>query len=115
VFILNVAFVCAVVAIVAFVAYRFVGRYRAAEGTTWQKLLHAAEGSATMLSIYASSIGTMLLTFASKAGDALGIPQVREFVESTLQAAGPEYVGGGALVILALIAAARLRSIIWPD
>jgi hypothetical protein len=113
--ILSAILLTAFGAVVAYAVYKFVERYRAAEGSTWQKLLAAAHGSATMLTAYATTLGGYLLTYAAQLGDFFNAPEVRETINGFLAKTpyGPELIGGFAMVLGALVLVSRARSLFW--
>jgi len=98
----------ATAALAAFIGYRFVQRYRAAEGSTWDKLLIAAKGSATVLWSYVVMAGGYGFTWSINAADAFNLPDVRMWIQAHLS---PELFGV-ALVTVALVSfLARLRTL----
>ena len=105
---INAVILTLIAAASVFAVYRFMARYQAAAGSTWEKLLTAAKGSATMLWQYIVAAGGVLMTWSVNAADAFNLPDVRNFVQGHLS---PEMFGV-TLVVVALIGmAARLRTL----
>jgi zinc transporter ZupT len=91
----------------------FVRSYRAATGTTWQRLLVASKDSATILWGYiVGTVGT-LITWSSTAADALNLPEVNSFL-TTYVAPYPKALGAIVAGIALVTIVARLRSLVSP-
>ena len=96
---INAVILTLVAALAAFAVYKFVERYREATGSTWQKLLTAAQGSASMLWHYITVAGGTVMVWSTNAADAFNLPDVRDFIQGHLS---PEMFGI-TLVAIALI------------
>jgi hypothetical protein len=99
----------ATAAIFAACATWFLRSYRAATGTTWQRLLAASKDSATVLWGYIVGLAGTLLTWSVTAADFFNAPEVRTFVETNIKA---EYLGAALTVIALVTIAARLRTLV---
>ena|SRR5690349_18417867 len=101
----------ATAAILAACAYWFVRSFRAATGTTWQRLLAASKDSATILWSYiVGAVGT-LITWSSTAADALNLPEVNSFL-TTYVAPYPKALGAIVAGIALVTIVARLRTLV---
>ena len=98
----------AALAILAYIAYRVVLNYRAAEGTVWERLIVAAKNSATVLWQYVVIAGGTLLGWSVQLADALNMPEVRSVIQDNLK---PEYVGLALVGIAIITVVARLRTL----
>ena len=105
---MRVIILLACLAAIAFAAYRVTSRYRASTGTTWQRVLATAEGSATVLWGYIVALGGLAVQAASSGADVLNMPEIKEWITSYLS---PELAGGVLLVIGVLTVLARFRSL----
>jgi hypothetical protein len=97
-----------ILAAIGFAVYRVVKRYRAAEGTTWERVLATAKGSATVLWSYIVMAGGTLMGWSVNVADAFNLPDVRTWIQGHLTAE----MFGIALVTVALVSFwARLRTL----
>ena len=101
----------ATAAIFAACATWFVRSYRAATGTTWQRLLVASKDSATILWSYIVGVVGTLITWSSTAADALNLPEVNSFL-TTYVAPYPKALGAIVAGIAVVTIVARLRSLV---
>lgn len=95
-------------AVIGYYAYLMVPAYRAATGTTWQKLLAAGESSATKLWSRIVQIFAAILGVVASCADFLNAPQVADAIHQYLK---PEYVAGAFVVIMAITTLARNRTL----
>jgi hypothetical protein len=98
----------ALAAAVAFFIIRGVMLYRAAQGTVWQRLLAAGEGSATILWQYLVIAAGALLDWSVRAADALNQPDVANFIQTNISATTAAKI---IAVIGFITILARLRSL----
>lgn len=103
----NIVLIAAI-AILVYAGYRFVGRYQAAEGSRWQKLITAAKGSATVLWQYIVGAGGYLMIWTVNAADAFNLPDVRAWIQAHLSA---EMFGITLLAVALIGFLARLRTL----
>lgn len=103
--IITITFVALVVYIVAD-TYR---RYRVAQGTVWERLLLSARNSATVLWGNFVMAVAALVGIIGDAGDAIGVPQVRDYAQEIL--GNPKFVAGIMLAISAISVLARKRTL----
>lgn len=95
-------------AIAAFVVFRFMQRYWAATGSSWERSLTAAKGSASVLWSYIVMAGGTAMTWSVNAADAFNLPEVRVWIQAHLSAE----MFGIALITVALVGFfARLRTL----
>lgn len=103
--------------IISYIAYNFVSQYRASTAaTTWDKMLAAGRGSATILFQKASILVSALTIFSDKALDAFGTAlndqafsdQAKGVVQQWLT---PTTVGVGLMIFSAVTILLRLRSL----
>jgi len=85
----------------------FLG-YRAATGTTWQRLLSAGKDSATKLWAKLVGIVATILGFVSSGADYLNAPQVSAAIQ---QYAKPQWVAGIMLAVMVITELARNRTL----
>lgn len=104
----SIAFTLACLGLLAFGVYRVVIRYRAATGTTWERVLATGKGSASIVWSYAVWAGGLVVSAATYGASALDMPEAKAFITSWLQ---PEYVGVAFLVIGIVAFAARMRTL----
>lgn len=93
---------------VAFIAYHAVIRYRATEGTFWERLLSGFKDSATLFVAGATYVGGALIQLIGQAADALNQPEIAEMVRTQIP---PEYTGYGMMAFALIVVIARLRSL----
>lgn len=99
-----------VYAALGMLVYDFVKSYRAGTGTTWQKLLAAGKGTASILQARVAAMGGLALTGLVDLADMIGNPGVKSFVDQYLGDKGPAV--GWTMVACALIAEwARRRTL----
>jgi hypothetical protein len=98
--------------LVAVAAMRIAVRYRAAAGTTWQRVVHTAEGSATVLWAYITAAGGFALQLAGQGADVLEMPGVKDQIQALLK---PEWVGGFLFLVGIVTLVARLRTLLAKD
>lgn len=93
---------------VLYFAWRVVAAYRKAEGTTWERVLATAKGSATVLWQYVVGAAGVAMTYAAQVADFFNMPEVRDFITKQLT---PTQVGVALLVIAAVTVFARMRTL----
>lgn len=94
--------------IAAYGIWLVISRYNAAEGTTWERLLATAKGSASILWQYVVAFGGLAITWASSAADVFNMPEVQAFIKEHLR---PDYVGPALVAIAVIGIVARLRTL----
>lgn len=97
-----------VAAIVAYVAYNFITEYAKATGTTWQRLLSSAQGSATILWQKFVIVVTGVTGALVYCADFVGEPGVGDAIKGALQ---PEYVALASIAIAFISWWARKRTL----
>src|SRR5262249_52862972 len=95
-------------AVVAVIAYSVVAQYRAATGTTWQRLAAAFKGSATILWARVVAFAGAGAGVLGGTADWLGAPGVKDAIQEFLK---PEYVPFYILLIALVTELARRRTI----
>jgi hypothetical protein len=100
----------ALAALVAFIVYRVVSRFRGTTGTIWQRLLATAWGSATFLAGFATTIGSTVVIYSDQILELLNLPEVKD----ALHKLPPSVIGYVGLAITGLLVLGRLRSIVMP-
>lgn len=98
----------ATAALLVYAGYKFVGRYQAADGTVWNKLLTAGMGSASVLWSWLTMFGGYLMVWTVNAADAFNLPDVRSWVQAQLS---PEMFGVALLTVALVSFFARLRTL----
>jgi hypothetical protein len=106
----RIAFDVALLALVAFIIYRVVIRYRSATGTVWQRLLATAWGSATFLAGFATTIGSTLMIYSDQILELLNLQQVQDIIHKL----PPSAIGYFGLAVTALMVLGRLRGVLAP-
>ena len=101
---------CALAVVVA--AVRIAVRYRQSEGATWARIVHTAEGSATVLWAYITAAGGFVLQLAGQGADMLELPGMKDQIQALLK---PEWVGGFLFLVGLVTVAARLRTLLSKD
>jgi hypothetical protein len=102
--------VCALAVLVA--AVRVVARYRRSEGSTWERVVHTAEGSATVLWAYITAAGGFALQLAGQGADMLELPGLKDQIQALLK---PEWVGSFLFLVGLVTVVARLRTLLSKD
>jgi hypothetical protein len=105
----NLLIACTSVVVITVIAIRVVARYRAAEGTTWERVKQTAEKSATLGVGYISAVGSSAVALASDIAQTINWTDGRAWIEANLPT---KYVGFGILLLVLIFIAARVRSII---
>lgn len=95
-------------AIVVFCVYKFVQNYRAAEGSTWERLVSAAKGSASVLWGYVVTASGYLISWSEQATAFFNFPEVQKFITDNVT---PTRLGIVMIVIGAISIVARLRTL----
>jgi lysozyme len=98
--------------LVAAAVVRIAVRYRASAGTTWQRIIHTAEGSATVLWAYVTAAGGFALQLAGQGADVLEMPGVKDQIQALLE---PEWVGSFLFLVGMVTLLARLRTLLAKD
>lgn len=73
-----------------YLAFRIFTYYRSTTGTRWERLLSSAKYSETILLQFFAFIGGWFIAIAGFAGDAVGMPDVRTFLNDNI---GPTVTG----------------------
>lgn len=94
--------------LVGIVGVVFAKKYRAAEGTTWQRLLKATQDSASMLWNYTVLFSADLLAWSEKGAEAVNLPEVQQFLTDHVS---PKMLASVMAVIAVVGIAARLRGL----
>ncbi len=102
------ALLIAVASVLVYAGYIVVSNYRAATGSTWQRVLAASKNSATVLWSYFVMVGSTLMGWSVNAADALNLPDVRNFIQAHLT---PEMFATTLFVIGLVTVAARMRTL----
>lgn len=95
--------------LVGVVGVVFAKKYRAAEGTAWQRVLRATQDSASMLWNYLILFASDLLAWSEKGSEALNLPEVQQFLTEHVK---PTMLASVLAVIAVIGIAARLRGLI---
>jgi len=93
-------------ALVLFYGYEFYTGYRAATGTTWQRILAGAKGSATILWARFVQVVTAATMGLVSLADFLNAPAVGTAIQTYLK---PQYVAAAFVLIAAISEVARRR------
>ena len=104
----NTILVLILLAVVIYLIYRVVTQYRAATGTTWQRLLDTARGSATVLWQYVVILGGFVVSGLAYLSEVANMPEVSSWIKTVVQ---PEYAGLAVAVIAGVSIVARLRTL----
>lgn len=97
------------VAILAYVVYDFVKEYAAASGaTTWDRLLAAGKGSATILLGRLTAFGAVVVTVLVESADWLGAPGIADTIKAQLT---PQMAAVFAIALPFLFEFARRRTL----
>lgn len=94
-------------ALLGFYAYEFYVGYKAATGTTWQRVLAGARGSATILWARFTQAVTAVVTIFVSMADLLNAPQVGQAIQQYVQ---PKYVAAVFVGIAIITEVARRRT-----
>ena len=94
--------------VVAYGVWHVVVRYRAAEGSTWERALATAKGSASILWQYIVGLGGLAITWATSAADLFNMPEAQEILKTYLR---PDVVGVVLVAIAVIGVIARLRTL----
>lgn len=105
---INTILVAALLVGSVYIGYRVYTRYRRTTGTTWERLLATAKGSATIFMQYLVIIGSAAISGISYLAEVVNMPEVRDWIQSSLK---PEYVGAALAAIAVVTIASRLRTI----
>ena len=97
-----------VAAALLYFVWRFVAAYRAAQGSTWDRLLGTSRNSVTILWQYIVAAAALVLTYTAQVADFFNMPEVRDFITKQLS---PEMVSVAFLTIAVVGFAARLRTL----
>jgi hypothetical protein len=92
----------------AVIAYSVIAQYRAATGTTWQRLAVAFKGSATILWARVVAFAGAGAGVLGGTADWLGAPDIKDAIQGFLN---PEYVPFYILLIAVVTELARRRTI----
>lgn len=105
---LHAGIVIAAIAIIAYFGFTFYKALRDASGSTWQRVIAAAQGSATILwARFVALVGLATGGLAS-AADYLGDPSIG----SAIQTYGkPQYVAAALVLIAVITTWARKRTL----
>src|SRR5918993_4505920 len=98
---------CALAVVVA--AVRIAIRYRQSAGSTWERIVHTAEGSATVLWAYVTAAGGFALQLAGQGADMLELPGMKDQIQTLLK---PEWVGSFLFLVGLVTVVARLRTLL---
>jgi hypothetical protein len=99
-------------AAIAYGVVRVAVRYRASTGTTWERVLATAEGSATVLWSYIVAAGGLVMQLAGQGAEIFNMPEIKDGIMKLLK---PEWVGGFLFLIGVMTVIARLRTLIEKD
>lgn len=95
----------AMTAAVIYISYRIVSYYRSTTGTRRERLLASAKYSETILLQFFAFIGGWFIAIAGFAADAVGLPDVRQFLNDNI---GPTVMGGVVAALAVFTMWARL-------
>lgn len=104
----GLIFNAAVLVLAAFVIYTLGSGFRAATGTVWERLLAAAQGSATILWARFSMLVGALATVLVEAADWLNAPGVADGIKAVMQ---PSYVAFFIIAMAVMSELARRRTL----
>lgn len=105
---MQTTFTVAILALAAYVAYTIVGQYRAASGSTWDRLLAAGRQSATILWTKFSVLLAALVSQLDNLADLAGAPEAKTFIDSWI--GNPKAVAAIMLGLTAITFLARKRT-----
>jgi hypothetical protein len=91
-----------------YIVYRVWTRYRSTTGTTWERILATAKGSATIAWQYIVIAGGAVISSLGFIAEVLNMPDVQAWLKASLQ---PSYVGLALVVISIITVYARLRTL----
>lgn len=92
----------------AWFVYHVIKSYRAAEGSTWERVLAGFKDSATILVAGATFAGGALVDVIGNVAVALNQPEIAELVTKQIPA---QWAGYGMMALAAVVFIARLRSL----
>jgi hypothetical protein len=98
----------AIVLTLVWIGYNAVKKFRAAEGTTWERLLAGFKDSATILVAGATYVAGALIDVIGNAATALNQPEIAEIVKTQIPV---QWAGYGMMALAAIVFIARLRSL----
>lgn len=107
--IVGTTFTVAIIALAAYFAVTLYINYRKAVGTTWQRLVTAAESSATMLWAKFCAILAALVSQLDNIADIAGQPEAKTFIDSWI--GNPKIIAAVMLGIAVITMAARKRTL----
>lgn len=105
---ISLAFTLIVVTTLAWLTYHVVKKFKASDGTFWERLLSGFKDSATVLVAGATYVAGALIDLIGKAADALNAPEVADLVRTQIPA---EYMGYGLMALAVVVFIARVRSL----
>lgn len=101
---ISLIFSLAVAGLLAYIVYDFVAEYRAAAGTTWQRIVAAGKKTETILWARFVALVGCLTDLLVQAADWLNAPGLTDAIREAMQ---PQYVAGFIIAVALVTEFAR--------
>jgi len=102
----------ALLALLAYAAFRFYGRYQVATGTVWQRFKAAVLASYTLYIQYITGVLVFVAPYLETGATALNLPEVTTFIHDYLPT---DKAATAVFWVLILTILARLRRLPSPE